>query len=312
MPEQSIRCVPLICCPDRPATQCTGLLPPHLHCCLSGYHLTGVAADVIASVAYAGTVPVGIALASGIATPLAEVHAVAVLPTYRHRGIAAALMELLEQQLASRGFISLAFTFQSNSSSASYLTALLAKRGWANPKLSFSRVWFDLFFNAPWLELTVQWPEVILCPWHDLTPLDLEPLRHSLEQGVLPAVASPFKAETMIEPINSLAIKAAGHVVGWSIVHRLDSCLLRYSSLYTVPAFRFLAVPLLAESIKRHLAAAILWSFCEIDYATALPSWQRFVKGHLFPFAAAIEHFSSCYLQMKMRLPGDHLSEILL
>lgn len=215
-----------------------------------------------------------------------------VLPDHQKSRLGTQLMNQLISHLKSLNFLLLNFKFDANVA----ITHLLNKTGWETPQLLTRRYYFDQYsFQPEWYfsAFPLLPKDFSIFPWDEATAQEIELAKSWLENSPHESHYFPF-SETRypFDKITSLGLRHQSKLAGWMINHRLNPKLLRYSAFYVLPEIRCggAAFCMLRESIRRHLKDQIdVEGLVEINYKLSDPSWIRFVKQRLAPYASRTE-----------------------
>lgn len=214
---------------------------------------------------------------------------------YRNQSIGTKLMNHLLATLKEREIKLLYFHYSTPNPT---LERILNKSGWKEPRLLTRRYFLDQYsFHPDWYfsPYPLLPSEFSLFPWSEAKPEE-EELAKRLEQHNLQTtiVDSKFPIDTL----TSLGLRRKDQLAGWIVNHRLEPKLLRYSAFYLLPEIRGVGpgIYLLKESIRQHLKNEIdLVGMMEINFKFASPSWIRFIKNRLAPYAFKIEDTNYAY-----------------
>lgn len=230
----------------------------------------------LALAARVGDTPVGLLLADGLADPGADpppahhprgVHllSVCVAPTWRRSGIAAQLMQSLEDTVRQRGGQVLTTSYTTRMPAWQAFERLLASCHWASPQASLlmsqGRV-ADVLASPTLSQAHEAPPGFELFEWSQLRAEEVTQLQHDVASGAIPETLSPFADVEEIEPGISVGLRHQGAVVAWMIVTRspLVQNALCYRSLFVHPQLRaaYAFGPLvLAHALHRHNRSAV-------------------------------------------------------
>jgi GNAT superfamily N-acetyltransferase len=214
-------------------------------------HFVAVSADVL------GT-PAGLVLAELTDNPQAAIiQSIAVARQYRRLGIASALLQAVEIDLLNRGCTSVAVTYVAKHPPTITLDGLLKNNGWPalQPGGMFYRSDYETLSKAPWMKHRNLPAHLQVFFWRDVTPEDRMDVRKRQEQTPwFPEVLDPFDHEERLEPTSSLGLKHNGRIVGWCIIHKVNSSTTECASLFVSKEFqaRGHALALLVRAISLH------------------------------------------------------------
>ncbi len=232
---------------------------------------------VFALVARAGDTPVGLVMAelpqavvaNGDDTQsqkVARLISVCVTPAWRRCGVAARLMQSMEDALRQREGVWLTTSYTTRMPAWQSFERLLAACQWSapEPRMLMSLGYCTEVVKAPWLSaLSKASPGFELFEWSQLSADEVVKLQHDVAIGEIPGTLSPFSDVEEIEPSISVGVRHGGEVVAWMIVTRspLIPNALCYRSKYVRPKLRnaqSLGPLVLAEAIRRHVASPIM------------------------------------------------------
>lgn len=230
----------------------------------------------------------------------AELLSIQVAESYRRQGIGTALFLFLQQNLVEKECQAIAFQYEQNIPFATALERILQQAGWASPKIYLIRCYYDdvSHFHPSWIDLPPRLPpETEIFLWKNLLPEERSQILFSYEQGRFLPYLLPFRREDQIELLNSLGIRYQGKVIGWNITHRFDPDTIVYSILYINKDYQYLgyAIFLLMQSMHMHKSSSVKKAIFEINLEEIDPSWWRFVKRRLIPYADRVEKFKWAY-----------------
>lgn len=189
---------------------------------------------------------------------LGEILSIFVIPEKRQKGIGTNLLKLIDNEFKRHNFNRLHLVYIPNTCTPA-LEKILQKLGWNDPTprmliylglianlqheswLSFQDKLSSDYKIFLWTELTTQEREDILRRQHDI-PWYSE-------------VLSPFKDETILEPLNSFGLQYQNQVIGWMITHRIAPDTIRYTALHIKQQYKGIgrAISLLANAINLQL-----------------------------------------------------------
>jgi uncharacterized protein (TIGR03032 family) len=223
----------------------------------------------------------------------ADVLSLVVAPEERGRGLGARLLGELERACAARGVRALGAGYRSSWKAAAIVGRMLRRAGWSEPTIKRRIAKADIgILSAPWLR---RWLDTArprageeVFAWRDLSAAErAEIVARQRTESWFPAALAPFQIEHRIEETTSVGLRRRGRVAGWLITHRTAADTIQYTSLFVEPALQKLghAVPLIAEAVRRHLAAEIPYGIFMVDVENT--AMMRFVERRLAPFLAS-------------------------
>ena len=229
----------------------------------------------------------------------AHLYSLFVKEARRRQGIGLALFKFLEETLVkSEKAAVMAFDFLDEPLFAPAIEKILAHQEWLPPSIYLMRCNFDKTFNPDWWVRPSRLPEgVEFFPWKDLTIQDREAVDKMKEKNAYLSPLWPFHEEEKIDLFTSVGLRQNNKIIGWNITHRVDPLSIRYSILFIKKEFQFsgLSIQLLVESLRllRVLldeGDPITLAYLELRLKHISPSWLRFVKRRLAPYASKVEY----------------------
>lgn len=238
--------------------------------------------------------PIGLALAeikSYSDGTSATVLSLFVKERYRNLGIGTALMIKLEAKLLVRGCNRVELIYMSGKATTTALEKLLTKLGWGEFKsrLLVCKSTTEKLAKAPWLRQRQLPSSYSIVPWVDLAPKYKQKIaQRQQQQEWYPESLNPFGEPDLLEPLNSLALLHHDEVVGWTINHRIEPDMIRYTSLFVRKDLQKIgrAIPMLTEAIRRQINSEIIHNICCVEAANA-PMLQ-FVQRRLSPYLTSL------------------------
>ncbi|MBW4534289.1 MAG: GNAT family N-acetyltransferase [Pleurocapsa minor HA4230-MV1] len=238
--------------------------------------------------------PIGLALAEIKSYPdgtSATVLSLFVKERYRNLGIGTALMIKLEAKLLVRGCNRVELIYMSGKATTTALEKLLTKLGWGEFKsrLLVCKSTTEKLAKAPWLRQRQLPSSYSIVPWVDLAPKYKQKIaQRQQQQEWYPESLNPFGEPDLLEPLNSLALLHHDEVVGWTINHRIEPDMIRYTSLFVRKDLQKIgrAIPMLTEAIRRQINSEIIHNICCVEAANA-PMLQ-FVQRRLSPYLTSL------------------------
>lgn len=277
---------------------CHSLLDPALWQCLEGIHPEGIQNAklvIFAALSEAGQLA-GLAVANYyVNLSFAKLLSIRFVPGFKHADAILNLVSALEQNLKSQNCLLLTYFYSDSESELASTAEILRQAGWGEPQLRIVRCHFsDESFKPAWFydSLQAKLPKGFnIFPWSQLSPNDIQVLKHQQSESTFPPAVSPFHDQPTIDPISSLGLRYQGQVVGWMITNRLEGNVIRFSSLYIDREFRGtkLTLCLLARSIDLVIKAGIKHAILELNLTQADRGWITFVKEQLVPYTTQVE-----------------------
>ena len=220
----------------------------------------------------------------------AQVLSVCVAAEHRREGIASALMQSLESDMAAAGIGRLHATFASGRASTPGVTGLLAREGWSEPTRKHWICTAGLRFRtAPWVDHYKLSPEFEVLPWVELPEEDREKLRAA---EWVPYDLSPFRNEVHLDPLCSIALRYHGEPVGWVLAQQRGEDTLVYASSYVRPNLRGRGhlIAAYAEACKRQTGQTErnigVW-IVPMNY----PPMAAFAERRMRPYLDSLDEF---------------------
>jgi GNAT superfamily N-acetyltransferase len=198
--------------------------------------------------------PAGLALAE--VGPTARLLSIAVRPSFRGRGIAQALLERIEAELADAGCARIETVFIAGQASTPALEHVLAARGFSvpTPRMLVCRSTIVRLRQAAFVETPLPKGAGDVFAWAELSAGEREAIvEEQRASAFYPEWASPFGDEARVEPTNSLGLRRGGRVIGWMVTHRILPDTVRYSRLFVRPGTASGAgIALVGRAIRLH------------------------------------------------------------
>lgn len=280
------------------------LTTPDHYPMLRGLDIYGINnTQIIAVEALHNSQPIGLLLASFYKyTGMIEIFSLFVLPEFRHQKVATKMMAFLHQEAKNlkAKLLTLAYTLEEINTP--YLEKILDKQRWQKHDPFIIRCrYLGKGFAPDWIYYKTSFPpDYTEIPWSQLSAQDLEYIKKMENQGAFPVVFSPFFEQDRIEPLNSLALKFEGNVVGWMVTHRISPDTIRYSSFFMIPELRkhLFSTKLLVDAIHLQKNSPVTWALFELPLQQVQPAWIHFIKRRLIPYADEVTHLvqASCII----------------
>lgn len=239
-------------------------------------------------------IPIGVAFAlSETSRETSRLVSLFVKEEERERKVGHCLLSSLEDELIQQGCKAMYAEYPSDTPYHACIERLLTKHGWAKPATYMLCCHFDVrLFNPPWFNRPIGFSkEFQEFSWNQLTDKEKEILRYQAKQWTFPPAVSPLIQEETIEPLNSLGLRYQNEVIGWMITHRIDPQTISYTSLYIHREYHLQghAIQLLVNSIRKQQHSSIPYALFKVNIEEVSPSWYRFVKNRLAPYAQKVQ-----------------------
>ncbi|MDM8553511.1 TIGR03032 family protein [Desulfococcaceae bacterium HSG7] len=206
---------------------------------------------------------------------------------HRRRGIGLRLMAFMEKALTGQGCSAVNLSFRTDWPGAPAVKRILRRLGWSDSKAAvmLCKTTIEQISKAPWVSKSRMPENFTVFPWSELTSDERQTIRQCKDY---PAVLNPFQREDRIESVNSLGLRFRGEVVGWLITHRTASDTVEYSAMFIQKKswHSGLAVPLLAESINRQIAANISYFVFQVEMTNK--KMLKFVQRYIRPYLTSV------------------------
>jgi GNAT superfamily N-acetyltransferase len=221
-----------------------------------------------------------------------ELLSVYVRPADRGRGIATALVEAIENDLAASGFAEVEAVYMTGKPSLAAVERIFAKRGWAQPVLRTLAVRCTLAeaLATPWYGRVRLPRDAEIFSWTELTPGERDDLRESNERAPwIPVALQPWRHDAMgFEPVSSVGLRYRGEVVGWLINHQIEPGTVRFTCGFVRRdvSRRARALPLFSASIRSLSEAG--FERCTFTTPAVFPEMFEFTRRHIAPYASFV------------------------
>lgn len=233
--------------------------------------------------------PVALILAHGAESKTtAEIVSLYVRRDHRGRGLSRALMGGMERLLSRQGYQRVQLAYRSDWPARPIVERRLMQFQWNPPVTNLSLGKFDVGSSAEaWLAAPMNkvklHPDFEILPWSELADSDLQSLQID-QPGDYPEELAPLEEPECIEPLNSLALRHRGRIIGWIITHRLDAQTIQYTRLHVDPPYQRLGrgLPLLAAAIRKQIEWGIPFGVFQVRSDN--PRMQRLIQRRLRPF----------------------------
>jgi GNAT superfamily N-acetyltransferase len=244
----------------------------------------------IARMARIGDRPAGLAIADLPAAnrPTAELLSLYVAADFRGQGIATALLEGLESDLAKAGVPKIEGSYMTGRPTLAALERVLAKRGFTPPALRTLVVRFtpEEASHTEWYRRARLPAGGVIFPWTELTHPEREELQRSQkERGWIHPDLEPWRFDQFCDDVSSVGLRKDGEVIGWVINHRIAPDMVRFtiSFVRTDLARRGGIFPLYVASLERLKGTG---ATCTFVTAAHFESMNRFVLRRCAPFVS--------------------------
>lgn len=248
--------------------------------------------------------PVGILFAFYHLTfGFAKVEYVFVSEAHRNKHAGRQLLAAFEKEVKPRTVLEL--IYPDNELESPAIEKILKANQWIHSRPYVLRCFFQpATFSAPWLNMKFSYPKG--CKefrWKELREKDRKSVIQKEKEGHFPSYLSPLRDEKLIDPDYSLGLRMEGSVVGWVITHRIDPDTVRYSTLYIDHSLRYsgAAIHLLANSIRRLVAAPPPVAVMDVSLSETSSSWVKLVKKRLIPYATKVVTFSQSWKEASVQ-----------
>jgi GNAT superfamily N-acetyltransferase len=197
-----------------------------------------------------------------------EVVSFVVRSGLRGRGLGKLLLAAVEAEMARRGQPAVELSFRSDWASAGAVRALLASRGWSEPRTQVLLAGTDARILAlHWLEPRPLPEAYEVFPWGELTPGERRDIVRRQQRGPwFPEALSPFQLEDRIDPEVSVGLRhrsggveGESRVIGWLLAHRATEDVVQYTSLFVEEGHGKLGrgLPLIAAAARCQEASGV-------------------------------------------------------
>jgi uncharacterized protein (TIGR03032 family) len=197
-----------------------------------------------------------------------EVVSFVVRSGLRGRGLGKLLLAAVEAEMARRGQPAVELSFRSDWASAGAVRALLAGRGWSEPRTQVLLAGTDARILAlTWLDPRPLPEAYEVFPWGELAPGERRDIvRRQQRRPWFPEALSPFRLEDRIDPEVSVGLRhrsggteGESRVIGWLLAHRAKEDVVQYTSLFVEEGHGKLGrgLPLIAAAARRQEASGV-------------------------------------------------------
>ena len=229
---------------------------------------------------------------------VARMTAVVVDPSLRRNGIGTALLRAGERMVAAAGAKQIEAWYDAQTSEVETLNGLFRKAGWQAPLPGMLIVQATRrILEAPWACVSARPGDEVL-PWAAVSPEELGALKG---ETWFPEALGPFPIEPY-EPINSLALRRDGRLIGWMLTHRIGPKTVRYSRLFVHPDHRIHArgISLIVEAVRRQDRAGL--PFGTFGVRSDNLAMRRFVERRMAPWLESLKE--GIYVMRSLVQPG--------
>lgn len=280
------------------------LTEPRWHCIFNNEHPYQMEdATLVALVATSQGKPIGIALGTVLLhIQTANLYTLYVHPDYRNQKVGSQLVHTICEHFLKETAEKVSVLYHTEDPSYEYFEKILKAERWYEPEIKVIRTTYDKYtFKPGWFGNPPEIPkDYELFKWKDLKGAERTRLQHQQQQKVFPDYLSPFREESLIEPINSLGMRHQGEVVGWVITHRIKPDTIRYTSLFFQRDLRNTGYPIrmVKEACMLQIAAGVPIAVMDINTSSVTPVWLRFMKTRMFPFAIAQSYLKQSWREL--------------
>lgn len=241
-------------------------------------------------------------------TRSSEIEGLAVLPAFRHRGIASEMVRIFEDRARELASVVGIILYEDRHPDLADIQAILKSRGWKKPQLHIQRYHFHVHeFHPSWFER--EYPlssDFEIFPWKYLTDKERSRIDYQLRGGTFDADVYPFSEVTdTTEYLNSLGMRHQGELIGWMVTHRLQPDTIRYSCFYICDHYRHrgFSLRLLIDAIRLQQKSDVPNATFELRVPRLEPRWCRFVEHRLAPYAQAKSAVMMCWKDLTQTAP---------
>jgi GNAT superfamily N-acetyltransferase len=157
---------------------------------------------------------------------------------YRGQGVGTSMVACLEEILRQQAIQYVYVLYQEDFSGAFAVEKIADRMRWSGPELHMVMVKGSRqAMREPHLQWIFQGHPLAdgfeIFPWRELSDGEREAIIKRQEAELwYPEMLSPFREESIMEPINSLGLRYFGEVIGWMINHRITPDTIRYTPLF--------------------------------------------------------------------------------
>lgn len=230
--------------------------------------------------------PIGLAVAEVPAGPagLPELLSLFVRETHRRQGVADALVDAVEGEVAARGFETVQAVYTTGKPEIDTVERLFSRRGWHDPIARTVTVRF-----SPAQALATNWfgrlefprDDYEIIAWTDVRPDEREALmQEQRDEQWIPSGLEPWRHDRLgFDEVSSVGLRYKGRLAGWVINHRVAADTVRFTCSWMRNDMRGLAriLPLYTESLRRLLDSGAC-STCMFITPVAYTGMVEFVR----------------------------------
>jgi len=219
--------------------------------------------SIVAITASEQDLPIGLALAVLLDDETADLLSIFVEPAYRCTGVGTALLMRLTDELSDRACTKINLTYTARKPTTPALERVLQKCEWVTPqpRMVVCKGKVEPMMAAPWAQRYGHLPAAYqIVDWQAITLEERQII--SNQQAIQPWIPEdlvPFQHEKDLEPLNSLALRYQGQVVGWLVNHRLNPTTIRYTCSFVRKDLQRMGriIPLYIEAAKRQIQVGV-------------------------------------------------------
>ncbi|MEM6793020.1 MAG: GNAT family N-acetyltransferase [Acidobacteriota bacterium] len=211
----------------------------------------------------------------------------------RRRGIACALLEAVEEEIARRGGGTLEAVYTTGKPAIAWLEKVFARRRWTSPEGRSLLVRFTP--AAPYASGHLREDRLArlrrgleFAPFSSVDAGELEELRAAQKSDPwIPPLLAPWRYDLEGADPSSLAVRSGGQLVGWAITHRPTPGLLRFTCAYLrrdlAASGRLLAIQ---DAVLQRVRGTC--EECSFTTSFAYPPMIRFIRRRFAPFSHVV------------------------
>lgn len=209
------------------------------------------------------------------------------LPEKRCRGFASQLYLHLEERLRQDNINLVTCNYPEEEVNPEEANPFFQKIGFSKAKPLVTRYFVDIQeFHPSWFKTTPDIPKGFEITPFSLNQEEKNDLKIMVRQGTVSIEVNPLE-DLPFEPINSLALRHNGKLVGWMVTKRSEKNCIVYTSFYIDRDLRGtgLASTLLSRSIQLQQETNIPVALFEINNVRSPTPWKKFILNRLEPFS---------------------------